>query len=451
MKNRLITILCCVLTVAGIITLVYGLSAVTREKSGDVRFGDFFAEKEYDVVFLGSDDMANGVFPMELWGKNGITSYNLGTKDCGIEVSYYLLAEAVKEAEIDTVVLDMYGISRDYSLVRTDKALHEALDPWPNNINKLKASIDLKGSTELFFTYPLYHERWGELSANDFKPSKSKTKGAEFLFGIGEPEQNEVINSAEDNSEALEYFSKIVDICNKKNIKLIPVYLPVASVNYDTRDVYLADSASKSMGLTLMDLSKLDTIVEKIDFNPETGRLNYSGGYKVTEYFEAYFREEGIYTDKREDEKYTSWNEAYMDYKEYKAELIRNTENVYDLFSLIDDDDYNVNIVFSDIYPIKADLLKEQFTDLGVNEELPYEDVFRLLIYNGKYIQHFPIEFDDTDRQYPTMRVQVKDASAHEVIDIIRVYCDFDTTEEGEISITSSYFVRGEVIEGTDN
>ncbi len=35
----------------------------------------------YDIFFMGSSHMHNGIFPMQLWNDYGITSYNLGTGD----------------------------------------------------------------------------------------------------------------------------------------------------------------------------------------------------------------------------------------------------------------------------------------------------------------------------------------------------------------------------------
>ena len=57
--------------------LLGGLTRLTQKKDSYAKHAEFFEQDApYDVFFVGSSRMMNGVFPMELWEDHGIVSYN---------------------------------------------------------------------------------------------------------------------------------------------------------------------------------------------------------------------------------------------------------------------------------------------------------------------------------------------------------------------------------------
>lgn len=91
---------------AVLICLVLLLSLLTPvfvPKYGDT-FGttvvmDGFYELEdnsIDVLFLGSSQIMTAISPVQIYEKTGISSYNLGTEQQNMVLSYYLLKEALR-------------------------------------------------------------------------------------------------------------------------------------------------------------------------------------------------------------------------------------------------------------------------------------------------------------------------------------------------------------------
>lgn len=79
---------------AVVVLIVWGLgllSDITERKESKNKFGNFYQQEEdYDVLFLGSSHILNGVFPMELWRDYGIVSYNLSGHGSRAAVNYWI-------------------------------------------------------------------------------------------------------------------------------------------------------------------------------------------------------------------------------------------------------------------------------------------------------------------------------------------------------------------------
>ena len=73
-------------------------------------------ETDYDILLMGSSHMNGGVNPNILWNEYGITSFNYATGGQPIDVTYYLLKEALKMHDSKIVVLDLYylGLTNEF-------------------------------------------------------------------------------------------------------------------------------------------------------------------------------------------------------------------------------------------------------------------------------------------------------------------------------------------------
>ena len=84
-----------------------GLSDITERKESKNKFSDFYEQEEnYDVLFIGSSHVLNGVFPMELWKDYGIVSYNLSGHGSRGAVNYWILKNALEYTTPKLVVID---------------------------------------------------------------------------------------------------------------------------------------------------------------------------------------------------------------------------------------------------------------------------------------------------------------------------------------------------------
>ena len=62
-----------------VIIIISKTAKVVERKDSRYKYEPFFEQEEnFDVLFLGTSHVMDGVFPMELWNDYGIVSYNLG-------------------------------------------------------------------------------------------------------------------------------------------------------------------------------------------------------------------------------------------------------------------------------------------------------------------------------------------------------------------------------------
>ena len=77
-------------------------------------FQDFYAlEKDsVDVLFFGSSHAVSSLNPQVVYDTYGITSYNLGSEQQSLVVSYYWLREALKYQSPKAVIIDTYMLHK---------------------------------------------------------------------------------------------------------------------------------------------------------------------------------------------------------------------------------------------------------------------------------------------------------------------------------------------------
>lgn len=133
-------------------------------------------EDTIDVLFMGSSLAATSYIPQELYERYGITSYNLASEKQSPIVSYYWLKEAFRYQSPKVLVLDCYYFfqNSDSVLNSPEISIRRALDYMKWSPVKLEAvrtvcKLDEEQSLPGYFLPNIrYHERWKELTENDF-------------------------------------------------------------------------------------------------------------------------------------------------------------------------------------------------------------------------------------------------------------------------------------------
>ena len=122
------------------------ISDVVKRKDAYKKSADFFEQKEdFDVLFFGNSHIYNGVFPMELWNKYGIVSYNMAQSAASIGISYYNMLLACEKHKPKMVVIDAYYIAKNEK-IRSDNItlpMHNTFDVYPVSYTKYQAIKDL--------------------------------------------------------------------------------------------------------------------------------------------------------------------------------------------------------------------------------------------------------------------------------------------------------------------
>lgn len=276
-------------------------------------------EENIDTLFLGSSHCFRAYDPelfTELTGKN---AFNLGSSAQNYDTSYYLLREAVKEHDIQTVYLDMHY--KFLFVDKTDRDLVQAniisdyMRPSLNKLEFLTQTSEAKHITNRLLPFrrdwqkiadlPYLKEVWTKKQTESYRNYEPVVLEDEYYAGKGF-----VWSSAQLDAEAitwwenftpvsedmdsdvtytLSYIEKIVEYCKEQGIQLIFVTAPSfdqyleAVGPYDEAYEYIKNLA-ESYGVTYLDfnLCKKEYLDLQEDSFLDVDHLNGRGAQTLT-------------------------------------------------------------------------------------------------------------------------------------------------------------------------
>ena len=356
-------------------------------------FLDFYKLKKnsVDVLFFGSSHAVSSFNPQVIYDNYGITSYNLGSEQQSVLVTYYWLREALKYQAPKVVVLDTYTFhlytdSYVYNKLNcSETSVRKAMDSMRLSSLKAKAAYEIEklDSTQSAMSYMLlnmrYHTRWKNLGEDDYTQramiKHGGVKGYTVLGGSS-PEAEDVTFSSSDLTDveaepmvevADIYLDKIVDLCDENGIKLVLVNIPHGESigRYKATKEY-ADGA----GIPFYDFNE-ETLYGQIGYDVKKyryGHPNYAGAEKISLFLGKLFAEEyGV--SPRSDESYVKSGEYYK--HRVKDIELSETTDIYKYLDMIKDDKYCVFIMAATDYSEYIDdELAGKLRELGLTTEL---------------------------------------------------------------------------------
>lgn len=280
-----------------------------------------------DALFLGSSEMIVSVSPMQIYGNYGITSYNLATEQQDLLASYYWLKESLKYQKPKVVILDTLFLFRTSEMAFYRKAF----DYMKLSSVKIAAANDItdgeKNETYYSLLFPIiqYHDRWQNLTENDFTYMSSDKKNIYKGFRIFTDEaytkytyfeKDSSTNKKDVIPKMEKYLEKIVNLCNENNIELILTKIPMGQ-NYWYISYYnsVMELANK-YNVRYIDLNE-KTYASKLNIDGHDSldygmyHVNYRGSIKISNFFGKLLVDEYKLTDYRKDSKYDEWNKDY--------------------------------------------------------------------------------------------------------------------------------------------
>lgn len=372
--------------------LIYGviyITDLTKVKSTDVSdlsYKSYFeCPDDYDVLFLGTSHVMYGIYPMELWEEYGITSYNWGSPSCMIPSVYWKLINLFEYATPKLVVVDCFRAvwaDKAYNVER----MHEAFDPFPLSINKIRAVEDLMDNEEKFsagdrgeilFKLSSYHYRWEELTEQDFSNEIVDRKGAEFEVNVAIPRERfstEKKTAVTQEMEGVHYLCKIIEECRERGIPVLLTYLPYPTQEKGKMESNMIQDIADQYGVNYINFTNEDIVDYDTDFSDSNSHLNPSGGKKVTEYLGEYIQKHYDIQNRKNEESYQSWKEKYREYVNYKTDLLEQQTELDRYLMLLQDDDFSKCIfirggseVLNDVRIVK---LIENISSKGILEKM---------------------------------------------------------------------------------
>lgn len=294
-----------------------------------------------DVLYLGSSPLYAAVNPTVIWHESGITGYNLGLSNQNAMTVYYELQYLLQYHTPKVVCLDANSIVSDRTPENAEyeTTYRKVADAIPDL--RLKAALigdicqEYAGQHAYDYWLPLfrYHDRWSELSKNDFDPQTDDIYYQYFSKGclLDEriapqtwpsvyPLQDDTIDPA-DGAIEREYYQKTVDLCRQKGIEvavLLPPHLGLTQAKSDAIAAFCAEN-----GLPLLAYATR-AAWEQTGFDLDTdlyewNHLNIYGQVKFSQQVAACLQSWFDLSDHRGDAAYAAWDDAYAEYAAFFA------------------------------------------------------------------------------------------------------------------------------------
>ena len=349
MKKKSIAIFAAALAV-GLLILWLLQMLLTPKYMTDIQEGALIAEyydeaENHDVVFIGDCEVYENFSPITLWEEYGITSYIRGSAQQLIWQSYYLMEETFRYETPDVIVFNVLSMKYDTPKSTGSSTQREAYNRmtldgmrWSmSKVNSIKASMteeELEKEGMWLYLFPLlrYHDRWSELTAEDFRYwlKKDTVSHNGYLMQVGvKAAENEHMEPPlvdyEFAGNCYDYLDKMVALCKEHGSQLVLIKAPSLSpVWWDEWDEQMVAYAEKNDLLYINFLDHQEEI--GIDWSTDTYdtglHLNVYGAEKLSSYFGQILAEECGVADRRSEPELSSlWTEKVASYKKQKAEL----------------------------------------------------------------------------------------------------------------------------------
>ena len=401
MKHRIKKVAGCLVTVLLLIFVMSGLTNLMEKKDSDLKYESFLQqEEEFDVLFMGTSHVINGIFPMELWKNHGIVSYNFGGHQNTLATTYWTMMNALDYTTPEVVVIDCYGLSTKTKTRKNISYSHLSFDAFPLSLTKIRAINDLlddpvmdemieKGKVKLsgearskigfLWDFSVYHSRWSKLEETDFTRSSIDEKGAGTRIGVAIPKEFPGIDrsrKAEGYNVSYEYLEKMIETCQEKGIEVLLTFLPFPAPESEVMNSNRVYDIAEEYDVNYINFLNMDIVDYDTDCYDTYSHLNPSGARKVTDFLGEYLRENYNIKDHRDDQNYNSWMEDYDEYEKYKFDNLKEEQSLLNYLMLLSGENLDVKIVIGnkDIY--KAPRYKKVIENLKLNRgELSVKEV----------------------------------------------------------------------------
>lgn len=413
MRNRLQKILSAIIFIVVVWVLTDKVTNVLASKESIEKYHDIEGEN-FDVLFFGNSHALLGIYPMELWNEYGIVSYNCAGSANMLPTSYWMLKNVLNEQSPKLVVIDVFMVGGDEKRREGRQGVyqqHISFDWQPLTKEKIGMMNYLMDSRDeqIEFVVPItmYHERWKELTKNDFDCSYNKGKGAQLLFTRVAPTNIESVSQNEaivEDSLGKEYLCKMIEECQERGIEVLLIHIPYPEYAWHQQWGNGVKFIAEQYNVKYLNMFYEDV---GIDFYTDLGdtmnHLNSSGGRKVTKFLGKYIQDNYAIPDRRSERQYEDWNKDYIEYTQEKWEVIRNSKtDMFSYLSLLNDENLDVCLFFNGesemIYWGTPPKLVKNIADLEQFQRASNERKDYLMIVDRK--QNEVIEFIDSEYVY---------------------------------------------------
>lgn len=344
-------------------------------------------EQSVDVIFLGSSVTVNAFSPQEIYNDYGIRSYNLGSEQQSIFLSYFWLKEALRFQTPKVVVLDtrfLFQLHPENPINTTEGLTRKCLDPMKWSSVKREAVSDLcaidteQSELSYYLTNIRFHTRWASLTEHDFMQKEvaySELKGYSAISEYRSKAYNTYSFSGDTQSNAemhtimQAYLNKTVELCKNNNISLILLSLPGNSMNDSINNTLTTYAKENSIDYyNMCETNVYNAIGAKLPKENVVEHENLWGARKMSRYVGKILKET-YHVEAVEDEQYETTREFY-DHIIKNCELV-HIENIEEYLEAIHDSSYTVFLsAYDNTSQALTETAKKRLKDLGLQQDL---------------------------------------------------------------------------------
>lgn len=227
MKKFIFTIVASLFVIV-LIDIVFGFTCrnlSSHAKGGDTYSINYIAnEANEDVIILGSSRAIHHYIPSILSDTLSLSAFNAGRDGNGI-IAMYGRMLMLTSRYIPKVVI--YEVTSSFDIEDNDN--HKYLDVLKRNYNvkgvdEIFKTIDEKECIKMYSNLYRYNTSFIQMLSDNVHPMQTVAGGGyKPMYGKlkYEPKQSEKVENIEWDFMKKFYFSKLIEVCNEKNIKLI--------------------------------------------------------------------------------------------------------------------------------------------------------------------------------------------------------------------------------------
>ena len=315
----------------------------------------FYEEEDdtIDVMYMGTSATNRYYNPGQAYEEAGVAAYNLAVMGMPMFFVPTLIDEVEKTQDPDLYIIEIRNVLKSKNEV-TDAHIRRVTDSMKMSSNRFKAveiALDYtEGATgelsniddeKLSYYVPIvkYHSRAtsGELTAGDvfMATGQSAVKGYVLSkLTVTQKAQKESVYSDKSGEMAPEMaaaFEATLEACDglKAEGKEVLFVLSPYVVKEGEMDKFnAAADMIRAHGFDYLNCND-EAVLEEMGINWETDyynskHVNYQGAEKYTRYLTKYIKENYELSDRRGDEAYNSWADAYAEYCSYVEDGIQH-------------------------------------------------------------------------------------------------------------------------------
>ena len=324
------SVLFCLLFVVMLIPLTYMIR--TNGVIKDI-FTGFYAEPDdtIDVVMIGSSPVYPCFSGPKMWGECGFTAYPLASNVQRPKASVHLVEEALKTQSPELFIFEMRMFTyTDEHMMENMAFTRGVTDNMKYSCNRIRTINDLVPDVSERYTYYFdiikYHDNWKTMVLPEQYQSflyekENPLKGYWVNENVVKGEAADLTGITDEipiPAEQEETLRELLTYLAERNQQALFVMTP-ANLTYDQQKMcnYMK-GIIETYGYTFLNMNDYREEIGidfATDFYDGGGHTNVLGAEKCTAFLEQYLTEHFVLPDKRGQEAYSSWNDAYGEWQ----------------------------------------------------------------------------------------------------------------------------------------